>query len=141
MNQEAGQVTVLAVGLAVVTFAVAGLAVDGTRAFLLRRTLQNAADAAALAGAAALDTGAYYSSGGQRIVLDREGARREALAWLSRRGVRATASVVVGESNVSVILRGEAAVTFLALVGLESVPVATQARAEPMPGPRPPRPP
>lgn len=138
MNHESGQVTVLAVGLAVVTFAVAGLAVDGTRAFLLRRTLQNAADAAALAGAAEVDTGAYYSSGGQRIVLDRERARREALAWLARRGVRAAASVVVGESDVAVVLRGEAAVTLLALVGVEGIPVATQARAEPLPRPRPP---
>lgn len=138
MNHESGQVMVLVVGLAMVTFAVAGLAVDGTRAFLLRRTLQNAADAAALAGAAEVDTGAYYSSGGRSIVLDRERARREVLGWLARRGVRAAASVVVGESDVAVVLRGEAAVTFLALVGVEGIPVATQARAEPLPRPRPP---
>jgi hypothetical protein len=102
----------------------------------LRRTLQSAADAAALAGAAELDARAYYSSGGREIVLDREGARRKALAWLSRRGVRAAASVVVGESGVSIVLRGEAPVTFLRLVGVGGIPVATQARAEPLPGPR-----
>lgn len=138
MKRESGQVTILALGLALVAFAVSGLAVDGTRAFLMRRTLQNAADAAALAGAAELDAGSYYSSGGREIVLDREEARRKALAWLSRRGIRAAASVVVGESDVSVVLRDEAPVTFLRLVGVGGIPVATQARAEPLPGPRPP---
>jgi hypothetical protein len=55
-SDERGQIAVLALGLALVVFAIAGLAVDGTRAFLARRSLQNLADAAALAGAGELDT-------------------------------------------------------------------------------------
>jgi uncharacterized membrane protein len=51
LRGEHGQTTVLVVGLALVVFAVTGLAVDGTRAFLLRRTLQNVADASAVAAA------------------------------------------------------------------------------------------
>jgi len=41
---ETGQVIVLALGLTLVAFAVAGIAVDGTRVFLARRSLQNLAD-------------------------------------------------------------------------------------------------
>ena len=44
LMSERGQVTVMALGLALMSLVMAGLAVDGTKAFLLRRTLQNAAD-------------------------------------------------------------------------------------------------
>lgn len=133
-RSDAGQVTVLALGLALVTFAVAGLAVDGTKAFLLRRTLQNAADASALAGSGGLDAGSYYSSGGRRVELDPEAARRAALDLLERRGLRGQVSIAAGADGVQVTLRGEARTTFLSLVGIRALPVAVVARAEPVAG-------
>ena len=134
IRSEVGQVTLLALGLAVVTFAVAGLAVVGTRAFLLRRTLQNAADASALAGSGGLDSNSYYSSGGRRIVLDPGAARRAALELLQRRGIDGQVAVIADASAVQVSLRGEASTSFLSLVGIRGLPVAVVARAEPVGG-------
>lgn len=131
---QAGQVTPLILGLTLVVLAVAGLAIDGTRAFLLRRGLQNAADAAALAGAAEVDTGAYYSSGGERVSLQAEQATRTALGWLARRRIGAQAAVDSSGSAVRVILRGHARTTFLRLAGISEIPVAVEARASPVPG-------
>jgi Flp pilus assembly protein TadG len=132
---DEGQVSVLALGLAVISFAVAGLATDGTRAFLHRRMLQNAADSSVLAAASELDATTYYSSGGRRVVLDELAAQRVAAGWLARRGLRVRASVTVTRSGVTVALRDEIATTFLGLVGIRAVPVAVAASAEPRPMP------
>lgn len=131
---EAGQVTPLIVGLTLIVLAVSGLAVDGTKAFLLRRSLQNLADAAALAGAGEVDTSAYYSSGGEDVSLERGRATRIALVWL--RGERLDARAVVDstEDEVRVVLRGRAPTSFLRLVGISHIPVAVEARAAPVAG-------
>lgn len=131
---ERGQVTVLVLGMALLAFAVAGLAVDGTRAWLYRRTLQNTADAAALAGAAELDRAAYYGSGGERIVLDEEASERTALRWLARRQVEARAAVDSTSDRVTIEMRGTVPTTFLSLAGLRSIDVAVSADAAPVPG-------
>ena len=78
LMSERGQVTVMALGLALMSLVMAGLAVDGTKAFLLRRTLQNAADSASLAGAGEIDGDAYYGSGGKTLELSPEEAVRTA---------------------------------------------------------------
>jgi Flp pilus assembly protein TadG len=129
-----GQATVLILGLALVVFAVAGLAVDGTRAFIARLTLQNAADAAALAGAGELDRDAFYSSGGSRLQLDGRDARALAYRYLDARGYAGRAVVDANEGSVTIVLRDEIATSFLGLVGVDALPVAVEARAEPVPG-------
>ena len=129
--KERGQVTVLVLGLSVLAFAVAGLAVDGTRAWLLRRTLQNAADAAALAGAGELDTSAFYGSGGSELDLDPGRGRSMATAWLADRGVTAGVAVVATDETVTVELRGEVTTTFLGLIGVQTIPVLVSAEAAP----------
>lgn len=131
-RSEEGQVAVLVVGLALVAFAVAGVAVDGTRAWLARRTLQNAADSSSLAGASELDRRAYYTSSGTEIVLEPATARAVAAEWLARRGLDARASISADTTSVEVVLRDELATTFLGLVGIKSIPVAAQATAEPV---------
>ena len=131
---ERGQVTVLVLGMALLAFAVAGLAVDGTRAWLHRRTLQNAADAAALAGAGELDRASYYASGGRTLVLDSTAGRRVALQWLSRRPLDARSSVTATGERVVVELRGEVPTTFLSLVGVQTIAVGVRSDAAPMPG-------
>ncbi len=123
----------MAIGLALVSFAVAGVAVDGTRAFLARRTLQNAADSSALAGASEIDARAYYSSSGRTVRLDPGVSRRVAEEWLARRGLTARA-ILTDASGVSVTLRDELDTTFLRLVGMDEIRVAAQASAEPAPG-------
>ncbi|MEA2499587.1 MAG: hypothetical protein QOH26_1992 [Actinomycetota bacterium] len=136
MKGERGQVLVLTLGLVMVCFAVSGLAVDGTRAFLLRRTLQNAADSAALAGAASLDRGAYYSSGGRVVSLDAGSAEREALSILRQRGVVAAASITADADGVQVRLRQRLPTSFLRFVGLLRLTVGADAAAAPVPGSR-----
>ncbi|MGH2753675.1 MAG: pilus assembly protein TadG-related protein [Actinomycetota bacterium] len=134
-RDERGQVTILVLGLALVCFATAGLAVDGTRAFLLRRTLQNAADGAALAGASTLDRTSYYATGGARVVLDATAARRTTARWLDLRGVAASASIETNLEAVEVTLRSEMPTSFLGLVGIDRLTVGAEARSEPVPGP------
>jgi Flp pilus assembly protein TadG len=131
---QRGQAAVLVIGLALVTFMVAGLAVDGTRAFIYRRTLQNAADGAALAAASEIDKNRYYSSGGKRVILDGRAARETAIRLLSRRGLDVRASVVAGSDSVELVVRGEIPTMFLALAGIREVSVAVAARAEPFAG-------
>jgi hypothetical protein len=135
---ERGQVTVMALGLALMSLVIAGLAVDGTRAFLLRRTLQNAADSASLAGAGAIDGDGYYGSGGETLELSPDDAARTARRYLALRGVDARASLEVEDDDVSIVLRGESRTLFLGLVGISEVPVAVQSNASAIAGDLPP---
>ena len=135
-RNERGSLSVLVIGLALVTMAVMGVAVDGTRAFLFRRTLQNHADAIALAAAAELDTGAYYSSGGREVRLDRTGAGRVATDLMALRDLPAGVSLDVSQNAVGVTVRGTVPTTFLGLVGIEELPVAASAEAAPVAGER-----
>ena len=134
-RSQSGQAVVLALGLTMAVLAVAGLAVDGTRAFLLRRTLQNAADGAALAASGELDRAAFYRSGGREVSLDPAAARAEAVALLAERSIRADVAIETAGDGVDIILRADSATTFLRLVGIDAVPVAASARAVPVGGP------
>lgn len=131
MSGERGQATVLVIGMTMIVFAVAGLAIDGTRAFLLRRTLQSAADAAALAGAGELDRTSYYVSRGRQVRLDPGAARRAAARWLALRGLSTEASVDASTDSVVVALRGQVRTQFLRLIGISRVPVAVEAASSP----------
>jgi uncharacterized membrane protein len=132
-DAQSGQVSVFVMGAAVICFAIAGIAIDGTRTFLYRRTLQNAADAAALAGASEIDRRAYYS-GREEIALNDVEARAAALRWLARRGLPVDAEVVATPAVVRVGVRARLATTFLGLVGITDLPVAAESVAEPLPG-------
>lgn len=131
---ERGQASVLVIGLVIVTFSAAGIAIDGTRAFLMRRTLQNAADSASLAGANAIDRAAYYSSGGHSIRLDAGAARATAVSILRRRGLDVSAEVSTEPTSVAVVLTGRIETSFLGLIGIDSLPVRVEAVARPMAG-------
>lgn len=131
---ERGQVTVLVLGMALLAFAVAGVAVDGTRAWLLRRSLQNAADAAALAGAGEIDRTAYYASGGASLSLDPQSSEAVAARWLQHRGLDAGVSIAAVDDRVSVRMRATVDTTFLALIGVRELPVAVEADAAPVAG-------
>ena len=135
---ERGQVSIMVLGLALMSLMMAGLAVDGTKAFLLRRTLQNAADSASLAAAGELDKDAYYGSGGKTLELSSEAAIETARRYLTFRQVGARVSFEVSEDDVSVILRDSSATVFLGLVGISEVPVAVESNALALSGDLPP---
>jgi uncharacterized membrane protein len=134
-RSQAGQVTIFVLGMSLLVFAIAGLAVDGTRAWLYRRTLQNAADASALAGAGELSRDAYYRSGGDATDLDTAAARRVALQWVSDSGLDVRPASAVDSSGISVVLRGRSRTLFLGIIGIDELAVAAEARAEPRRGP------
>jgi Putative Flp pilus-assembly TadE/G-like len=134
MTDEQGQVSVLALGLALISLVIAGLAVDGTKAFLMRRTLQNAADSASLAGAGEIDRDDYYSSGGQDVGLSVQGAARTAREQLNRRAIDADVSLEVDDDGISLVLRGSSDTLFLGLIGISEVPVAVESNATPITG-------
>jgi uncharacterized membrane protein len=123
----------MVVGLALVCFAIAGLAVDGTRAFLFRRTLQNGADASALAAASELDE-ALFRKGSGDIIVAREAAEVIARSFIERRGLEVAASVTASDEGVRVLLRGAVDTTFLGLVGIDELPVSAVAEGTPVPG-------
>jgi uncharacterized membrane protein len=131
---EPGQTTVLVVGLVLVVFAVTGLAVDATRAFLFRRTLQNVADGSAVAAAGEISRATYYASGGRDLRLDPQQADDTARRWLSRRGLDLDVDVDTDGNQVHVIARGWVSSTFLSLVGVHRIPVAAEAVARPVGG-------
>lgn len=131
---ERGQSTVLVLGLMILCFAVAGVAVDGTRAFIYRRSLQNAADSAAQAGASQLNAALYYRTAGDDVLLDEREARAAVERSLSLRALPVDASMSIDGSSVQIVLRGEVQTSFLGLIGVGELPVAVEARAEPIAG-------
>lgn len=131
---EKGHVTVLILGCVLILMGVLGVALDGTKAFIHRRTLQNAADAAVLAAAGELDVQAYYASDGAVVKLDVKAARTRVAEWISKRGVTSTLDVRVDSARVTVVLRDTVPSSFLSLVGISEIPVAVEAVAEPLSG-------
>jgi uncharacterized membrane protein len=130
-RSERGQATILVLGMTMVVFGVVGLAVDGTKAFIFRRTLQSAADAAALAGGGELDTTRYYSTRGRTVRLDPRAADAAARRWLALRGLEAGTAVQASEERVTVTLRGQVETSFLRIIGLSRIPVAVEAASSP----------
>lgn len=129
-----GQVTLLALGLCLVSIAVAGLAVDGARTWIHKRTLQSAADAAALSGASGLNVARFYAKGGADATLDPRRVANRVTGLLRQRGLRATFRVEALSDGVRVRLDSQVDTTFLSLVGIGRVPVTAEAVARPFLG-------
>ncbi len=114
---ERGSVTLWILGLALLVLPLGGLGVDLGRAASVRRALAATADAAALAGAGALDEAAYRASGA--VVLDPVAAaaraRASVAAQADRPGLQAVA-VDADATRVTVTVSGVADLTLLRLV-------------------------
>ncbi len=134
-SPEDGQATIFVIGMALVALAVTAFSIEGTRAFLMRRTLQNAADGAALAGASELDRETYYSTGGSEALIDPVRGEAAVVSWLDRRGLDVQADLEMTPTRVSVELRTDLPTSFLNVIGIDSVPVAAEAEAEPLVAP------
>ena len=131
-----GQASVMLVGALVAALAFVGLAADGTRMLLARRDLQSLADAAALAGASAIDEAAYRDTAGAVVQLDPRQARADAAALLVAAPVPAGTRVDIAAAPdaVTVTLQWRVEVVFLRLVGLGPQPIGARARAAPVAG-------
>jgi Flp pilus assembly protein TadG len=116
-SRESGTITMWMLGLCVMLFLLGGISLDLWRAFSERRTLAATADAAALAGASALDEAAYRGSGVVRLVpADAQRRAHASLAeQLDRRALR-DARVVATEAEVNVTVGGSVDFSLLQIV-------------------------
>lgn len=131
---ERGTVTLWLLGLAMMLLPLGGLGVDLGRSFSSRRALGAAADAAALAGAGALDVGVYRASG--VVVLDpvsaEQRARRSIANQLDRDDLRRIA-VRADTTSVTVEVEGVVNLTLLRLIrGARPFTVRVSSTARPV---------
>jgi len=112
-----GTITLWLLGLCLLLFALGGISLDLWRAFSERRSLAATADAAALAGASAIDEAQYRSTG--TVVLDPALAETRAREHVARqfdlRSLRGIA-VHADQEAVTVVVRGSVGLTLLGLV-------------------------
>jgi len=130
-DREAGQVTILALGLCLVSVALTGLAVDGARTWIHKRTLQGAADAAAVSGASGLNVPRFYADGGGAAALDPQRVEERVMALLAQRDLQADVRIATRRDGVRVWLGSQVDTSFLSLVGIRRVPVTAEAIARP----------
>jgi Flp pilus assembly protein TadG len=116
-RRESGTITLWMLGLCLMLFLLGGISLDLWRAFSERRSLAATADAAAVAGASALDEAAYRSSGAVRLVpADAQRRARASLAdQLDRRALR-DARIEATEDEVMVTVGGSVDFSLLQIV-------------------------
>lgn len=130
-ERERGQVMVLSAIAMVGLVSVVGLVTDGGTVFAARRDLQNAADAAALAGAMQIDLEAYRAEG--VVMLDVEAAEAAAAEYLQAEG-DVQYSIQVSEQSIDVSVSRTAGTSFLRLVGIDGVEISASSTASPRHG-------
>ncbi len=128
-----GSITLWLLGLALMLMPLGGLALDLSRSFSERRALAAAADAAALAGAGAIDEARYRADG--VVMLDPAAAearaRRSLDTQLDRSALRSF-TVRADAESVRVAVEGVVDLTLLRLVqGSEPFVVRVSATARP----------
>ena len=132
-HRESGTITLWLLGVCLLLLALGGISVDLWRGFSSRRSLSNAADAAALAGASAIDEAAYRQRG--VVELDPATAEWRARAHLARQfdvGALRGVEVDADRTAVTVSVRGELRFTLLAVLDPDgALPVRVSATATP----------
>ena len=125
--------TLWLLGVCMLLFALGGISVDLWRGFSARRSLSNAADAAALAGASAIDEEAYRQRG--VVQLDPAVAESRARAHVARQfdaGALRGVEVHADRDAVTVVVRGEIGFTLLSVLDPDGdLPVRVTATATP----------
>jgi Flp pilus assembly protein TadG len=132
-RDDTGTVTLWLLGLCLLLFALGGISVDLWRGFSARRSLSNAADAAALAGASAIDEDAYRATG--VVELDPALAEARARADVARQldvSARRGVEVRADREAVTVVVEGEIGFTLLGVLDpTGDLPVRVTATATP----------
>jgi hypothetical protein len=132
MNRERGTITFWLLGLCLMLFALGGISIDLWRSFSARRALAAGADAAALAGASAIDEDRYRSSGTLVLLpaLAERRARASVASQLDTAALRAV-DVDASERAVTVVVRGNVAFSLLGMFGRGDFDVEVAATAAP----------
>jgi len=126
VRSERGSVTAFVAGFTVALLAVAGLVADGGFLLAARRQAFDQAEAAARAGAQAIDINALRRHG--VVQLDPGQARSDALAYLATTGHQG--SVQVTGDTVTVDVTFQRPVTLLGIIGLGTVTVTGDGSAD-----------
>jgi hypothetical protein len=132
-RDDSGTVTLWLLGVCMLLFALGGISLDLWRGFSARRALANTADAAALAGASALDEDAYRRFGIVRLEPGQAEARARAhVARQLDAGALRAVDVHADGDAVTVVVRGEVGFTLLGVLGPDGdLPVRVTATATP----------
>jgi Flp pilus assembly protein TadG len=136
-RHESGTITLWMLGLCLMLFLLGGISLDLWRAFSERRSLAASADAAAVAGASALDEAAYRSTGAVRLVpADAQRRARASLTdQLDRRALR-DARVEATADTVIVTVGGSVDFSLLQIVAPDDeFAITVQATARPQASP------
>lgn len=136
-RRESGTTTLWLLGLCLMLFLLGGVSLDLWRAFSERRSLAATADAAAVAGASALDEPAYRSSGVVRLLpADAERRAQASLAeQLDRRALR-DARVAATADEVTVTVGGSVDFSLLQIVAPgDEFAITVRATARPQASP------
>jgi Flp pilus assembly protein TadG len=114
---ESGTITLWLLGLCLVLFALGGVSLDLWRAFSERRALAATADAAALAGASAIDEDRYRTSGAVLLdpALAEIRARAHIVQQLDRAALRSV-TVYADTEAVTVVVLGNVGFTLLGVL-------------------------
>ncbi|MBI2169360.1 MAG: hypothetical protein HYU28_07660 [Actinobacteria bacterium] len=127
MTDERGMVTATVVIFTVALLAVTGLVFDGGNVLAARRRAFNEAEAAARAGAQAVDVDVLRA--GEGVVLDAEDARQHALSYLASIGRSGEVSVAGDVVRVRLALRQDLSILGAFGVGPLTVTGDAEARA------------
>jgi Flp pilus assembly protein TadG len=127
---DEGRVSAFVVTLLVAILALAGLTLDGGLALAAKIRASGQAEAAARAGAQALDLGAYRATGAVRLVPAQ--ATAQARSYLAT--VRATGTVTVIGDTVTVTVTATHPTQLLGLVGISTLSVHGSGSAHPQRG-------
>jgi len=131
---ERGASTIFVVGMVVVLFAVAGLAIDGGRVLNGKDRAYDVAEQAARAGANQLDIGAVRAAGGGRVLIDESAARNAAAAFVGSVPGYSVESISTSPTQVTVQVRGTVHSVLLSLAGFSTFVVRGDATASPVTG-------
>jgi Flp pilus assembly protein TadG len=127
-----GVVTLWLLGLCLLLFALGGISLDLWRSFSERRALANAAEAAAVAGASALDERAYRATGQVVLVPAEAQARaRSSVAAQLDTGALRSVQVTADPQAVRVVVRGTVGFTLLGLLAHGGFAIEVRATAVP----------
>jgi Flp pilus assembly protein TadG len=135
--RESGTITLWMLGLCLMLFLLGGISLDLWRAFSERRSLAATADAAAVAGASALDEAAYRNSGAVRLVAAdaQRRARASLVDQLDRRALR-DARVEATEDAVMITVGGSVDFSLLQIVSpADKFAITVHATARPQASP------
>ena len=131
-TREDGSVTLWLLGMSIMLIALGGISVDLWRSFSARRALAAGADAAALAGASAIDEQRYRDSGIVVLLPSvAERRARDSLATQLDQAALLGADVAATEQSVTIVVHGRVGFSLLGILSQGSFELEVAATAAP----------